>query len=117
IAGVPGQMLVGGLVQVAAMLPLAWALAERVEGSVDRRYAIVSIALCSGARALFGVTYVIDPLRRDVNGDIRWALTSAIPLIPGLIAAGPIDFRAVAGQRGVGGLVRSTELALAGATP
>ena len=99
------------------MVPLALALADRVEDPLDRRFALVSIVVSTIAATAFAVAFVVDPQQRDVSGGIRWLLTAAIPFVPGLIAAGPIDFRAVAARRGVGGLVRSTELAIAGATP
>jgi signal transduction histidine kinase len=116
-SGSPLQIVLAGLLCVAAMVPLALALAGRVEASVDRRFAVVSIAVCSIAASVFAVAFVVDPLRRGVVGDLRWVATAAIPLIPGLIAAGPLTFSGASGRRGPGKLMRSTELALAGATP
>ena len=110
-------MVLAGLLCVAAMVPLALALAGRVEASIDGRFAVVSIAVCAIAASIFAVAFVVDPLRRGVVGDLRWVATAAIPLIPGLIAAGPLTFSGASGRRGPGRLMRSTELALAGATP
>ena len=116
-SGSPPQIMVGGLITVAAMIPLAFGLAERVEDPLDRRFAHISIAVCAIAASVLAVVYVFDPLQRGVLGTLRWLLTASIPLVPGLIAAGPLDLKAVAARRGPGGLLRSTELALAGATP
>jgi signal transduction histidine kinase len=116
-SGSPPQIMLGGLLTVAAMIPLALVLAERVDDPLDRRFALVSIGFCAVAAAVLSVAYVMDPLQRSVLGGLRWLLTAAIPLVPGLIAAGPLDLKAVGTRRGPGGLLRSTELALAGATP
>jgi len=116
-SGSPGQMVLAGLLGVAAMVPLALGLAARVEVAVDRRFALVSIALFTIAAAVFAITYVTDPLRRGLIGDLRWVATAGITVLPGLIAAGPLNISATSGRRGPGGLMRSTELALAGATP
>jgi signal transduction histidine kinase len=88
-----------------------------VDNPLDRRFALVSIAVCAAAAAVLSVGYVMDPLQRGVLGGLRWLLTAAIPLVPGLIAAGPLNLKSIGVRRGPGGLLRSTELALAGATP
>jgi signal transduction histidine kinase len=116
-SGSPPQIMLGGLITVAAMVPLALVLAERVDNPLDRRFALVSIAVCAAAAAVLSVGYVMDPLQRGVLGGLRWLLTAAIPLVPGLIAAGPLNLKSIGVRRGPGGLLRSTELALAGATP
>jgi signal transduction histidine kinase len=116
-SGSPPQIMVGGLITVVAMIPLALVLAERVDNPLDRRFALVSIAVCAAAAAVLSVGYVMDPLQRGVLGGLRWLLTAAIPLVPGLIAAGPLNLKSIGARRGPGGLLRSTELALAGATP
>ena len=113
----PPQIMLEGLLTVAAMIPLGLALTERVDDRLDRRFALVSIAVCAIAASVLSVAYVVDPLQRGVLGAFRWIVTAAIPLVPGLIAAGPLDLKAVSARRGPGGLLRSTELALAGATP
>jgi signal transduction histidine kinase len=99
------------------MIPLAFALAERVDDPLDRRFALITIAICTVAAAALAVAYVADPLQRGVLGNLRSIVTAAIPFVPGLIAAGPLDLKSVGARRGAGGLLRSTELALAGATP
>jgi signal transduction histidine kinase len=116
-SGSPPQIALGGLASVAAMVPLAFALAERVEDPLDRRFANLSIVTCTVAASVIAIAYVVDPLQRNVLADLRWIVTAAIPIVPGLIAAGPLDLKAVSSRRGPGGLMRSTELALAGATP
>jgi signal transduction histidine kinase len=113
----PPQIMLGGLISVAAMVPLAFALAERVDDPLDRRFAVLTIALCTVAASALAVAYVADPLQRGVLGNLRSIVTAAIPFVPGLIAAGPVDLKSVGARRGAGGLLRSTELALAGATP
>jgi len=117
VSGSPPQIMLSGLVSVGAMVPLALALAQRVDDALDRRFALLSIAACTVIASVLAVTYVLDPLQRGILGNLRWVVTAAIPLVPGLIAAGPLDLKAVGMRRGAGGLLRSTELALAGATP
>jgi signal transduction histidine kinase len=116
-SGSPPQIMLAGLITVVAMVPLAFALAERVDDPLDRRFAVVSITVCAVAASVLSIAFVVDPLQRGVLGALRWVVTAAIPLVPGLIAAGPLDLKAVSTSRGPGGLLRSTELALAGATP
>ena len=117
LSGSPLQMVLGGLVTAAAMVPLALALADRVEKGVDRRFALVSIAVAAVAAAVLSISYVVDPLRREALGGLLTVATAGIALVPGLIAAGPLDLKAIGTRRGAGSLMRSTELALAGATP
>jgi signal transduction histidine kinase len=117
-SGIPLAIAAGGLITVAAMVPLALGLADRVETPLDRRFAHAAVAVFTGAAAVIAVTYVFQPNNRDTLSDLRWGLTGAIAIVPGLIAAGPIELRAGRGLAGgAGGLLRSVELALAGATP
>jgi signal transduction histidine kinase len=123
-SGAPAAYGIAGLLSIAAMLPLALALTSRVEGALDRRFAILSIVLCTVAATVVSVGAVLDVYHREVLAGLRVAFTAAIPIVPGLIAAGPVGMRAASGAggaavtgRGPGGLLRSTELALAGATP
>jgi signal transduction histidine kinase len=112
-------VVLGGGLTIAAMVPLALGLAERIDTAEDRRLVQVLIAgLCAGA-AIAVVGYAVGDRRGEV-ATLVTALIGAIPLIPGLIAAGPIDIgrlRTRAAGGGAGGLLQSTELALAGATP
>jgi signal transduction histidine kinase len=115
----PALVVVAGLLTVAAMIPLALGLADRIENEHDRRIVLVGTAIL----LVVGVVTVLyavasSSLRYEV-GFFRWATIGAIPLFPGLSAAGPID---LSGLRPVVGsstrrLMQSTELALAGATP
>jgi len=109
-------LVAGGLLPIGAVIPLALGLAERIERPLDRRYANVAIALFAGAASAVAIAYVFEPLGREQLGNLRWGLTGAIPILSGVMAAGPIDVTA-GRSRGPGGLLRSTELALAGATP
>jgi signal transduction histidine kinase len=115
----PGLVVLGGLLTVAGMIPLALGLAERIEDPADRRLNHAAI----GALAVVGVVSVIFHVTGGTSGGpdvgfLRWASIGAIPLVPGLAAAGPVDF---SGLRAVGTstrrLLQSTEFALAGATP
>ena len=116
-SGSPVSIAVGSLLAVASMVPLALALAARVEEPLDRRFAYLAIGLCSTAAAAVSLGYVVDVAHRDLLGGLWIALTAAIPLVPGIVAAGPVGFKEFGTGRGPGGLLRSTELALAGATP
>jgi signal transduction histidine kinase len=116
-SGTPPFMALGGLLSIVGMLPLAFALAGRVSDGLDRRYALVSIAVCAAAAAVFSITFVVAPLERQTTFDLRWIVTAAIPFVPGVIAAGPINTSAFRSRREPGPFLRSTELAVAGATP
>ena len=115
----PGVVIVAGFLTVAGMVPLAVGLAERIEDTTDRRMNLVAIAAFSIV-GLVSVLFVVTNGAAGLPGTgiLRWASIGAIPLVPGLAAAGPIDFT---GLRAVGSstrrLLQSTEFALAGATP
>jgi len=93
-----------------------------VVGGIDRLWTAMlggfaigfATGVINGALPIFAVAFVVDPSRRWMIGDLRWIATAAIPLIPGLIAAGPLTFSSTTLRRGPGKLMRSTELALAG---
>lgn len=115
----PGLIVVAGMLTVGAMIPLAAGLAERIDDDAGRRMNYVAI----GAFAIVGAVTVLVVVAADSASTstvelLRWSSVGAIPLIPGLAAAGPIDF---SGLRAVGNstrrLLQSTEFALAGATP
>lgn len=111
-------IVIGGILTILAMVPLADGLAGHVERPDQRRAVRWLIAgLAGGAMvAVFGEA--VGDRRPEVD-TLVWALTGAIPLVPGLIAAGPIDLERLRGGsiRGAGGLLQATELAVAGATP
>jgi signal transduction histidine kinase len=111
-------VVVAGLLTIAAMLPLAIGLAERIEAPQDRRLILVGIGVFTAVAIVSIVVLVTSSgLRSDLE-IFRWASIAAIPLVPGLAAAGPIELGPRRGIRGsTGKLLQSTELALAGATP
>ena len=115
-----GSMLaisIGGIVTIAAMVPLAEGLADHVDDPDQRR----AVRWLIGGLALAATVAVVGSAVGDQRTEVQtlvWALTGAVPLLPGLIAAGPIDLeRLRAGSVGPGGLLQATELAVAGATP
>ena len=113
----PPLIALGGLLVTLAMLPLALGLIERIADRGERRlvgYVTAACALAAAAVVLAVATF--DSWFSA--GDARWLLVGAIPIIPGLAAAGPIQ---AGGIRGVGSssgrLLESTEFAVAGVTP
>ena len=108
-----------GLLLTLAMLPLAWSLLERIRDGADRRLVTYAVVGCAGAAAALGVIAAVNGPWYE-QGLTRWAIVAAIPLLPGLAAAGPIDRR---GPEGAGStpasrrLLESTEYAVIGATP
>jgi signal transduction histidine kinase len=114
----------------ACMLPLGLALWDRIEGEQDRTLALAAIAVCGVGALVIGGSRELN----DLLGSLAWQrglawgptiLTAGIVLVPGIVAAGPAfpggppRQRATAGREGLasGALLRSTELAIAGATP
>ncbi len=111
----PGDVA-ASVVLVLGLLPLAHGLTERVEAEIDRR--LVGLATTALAViAVLGAVAVVGS--EDSSADaIRWVLGGAIPLLPGIAAAGPLPFnRLEAGGASSGRLLQSTEYAVAGATP
>ncbi len=112
-------LMLGALLLVAGMVPLGLALLERVPDPADRRLAAVASAGCVIAAVAIGVVATTIPPWYG-EGLTRWALIAAIPALPGLAAAAPIDRRAggdgsptPASRR----LLESTEYAVVGFTP
>ena len=113
----PDLAILAGLLTVVAMIPLAHALAERIETARDRQLATIAIALLSVVGAISAILLVTS---YGESGDmaLRWASIGAIPLVPGIAAALPLNLDGLrAAGRSSRNLLRSTELALAGATP
>jgi signal transduction histidine kinase len=114
----PGLTVVAGLFTVVAMLPLALGLSDRIEDERDRRLILPAVGLLSVVGAVSLIFLVTNNAFSTDVEVLRWASIGAIPLVPGLAAAGPLDF---SGLRGAGNtttrLMQSTEFALAGATP
>jgi signal transduction histidine kinase len=113
----PDLVILAGLLTVVAMIPLAHALAERIETARDRQLATIAVAVLSVLGAISAILLVTS---RGESGDyvLRWASIGAIPLVPGIAAALPLNLD---GPRAAGkssrNLLQSTEFALAGATP
>ena len=110
-------VVAAGLLTTLAMLPLADGLWERIRGTSERRSIGIAIAFCE-ILAIF-VTFAIVQQPPSWTTELtRWALVAAIPLLPGLAAAGPFDFEALRSPSASSGrLLESAEFAVAGATP
>jgi len=103
-----------GLLATAAMLPLAHALIGLIGEEYDRRLigvAVLGFAVAAAVLAFLPVGFSYDP-----SSWMRWVLAGAVPLLPGLAAAGPLTVGANAGSSS-GRLLESAEFAVAGATP
>jgi signal transduction histidine kinase len=110
-------IVTAGLLTTLAMLPLADGLWERIPGASERRSIGFAILFCEAA-AIF-VTFAMAQEAPSWTSDVtRWALVSAISLLPGLAAAGPINLDALRSAASSSGrVIQSTEYAVAGATP
>jgi len=113
----PVAVVAAGLLTTVAMLPLADGLWERIRGTSERRSIGLAIAFCEILAIV--VTFAIAQQPPSWTTElVRWALVAAIPLLPGLAAAGPLDFDALRSPSASSGrLLESAEFAVAGATP
>jgi signal transduction histidine kinase len=113
----PPAIAAGGIVTVLAMLPLAVGLIDRIGDLDERRLVVYVTAICAAAALLIAVAMaVVEPWFG--GGIARWALVGAIPIIPGLAAAGPVQTGGLRGGASSSGrLLESTEFAVAGVTP
>ena len=108
--------LIAGALTIGAMVPLGLGLADRIDDR-DRGLVRILIAGLVAGAAVSVIGYSVGDRRAEV-ATLVTAMIGAIPVLPGLIAAGPIDLeRLRVRASGAGGLLQSTELALAGATP
>jgi signal transduction histidine kinase len=105
-----------GLLAVLAMIPLADALWTRIPGGAERRSTGFTVVFCVVLAILVTIAMVQQQPSWTIDL-LRWALVGAIPLLPGLAAAGPIDFDALRSPASSGRVLQSAELAVAGATP
>ena len=112
-------VVLSGLLLTAAMIPLAVGLLERILDVHDRQLVRYGTIGCIAAASTLGVIAAFNA-PWAAEGLTRWAIVAAIPLLPGLAAAGPIDRRssddgapAPASRR----LLESAEYAVVGATP
>ncbi len=100
-----------------AMVPLAIGLHDRITDAPERRLVAMAVAACLAGAVLVGIGLAFTEPSSGA-GIARWALVGAIPLIPGLAAAGPIQPGGLFGAANNSGrLLESTEFAVAGATP
>ncbi len=113
----PPVIAIGGILLPLAMIPLALGLHERIADAQERRLVAQATAACVVGAILVGIGLAVtEPW--SGSGVARWALVGAIPLIPGLAAAGPIQPGGLLGAASSSGrLLESTEFAVAGATP
>ena len=113
----PPIIALSGVLLALAMVPLAIGLLERVVDPNERRLVAQATAACAIGAILVGIGLAAtEPW--SGSGVARWALLGAIPLIPGLAAAGPIQRGGLLGAATSSGrLLESTEFAVAGATP
>ncbi len=113
----PPIVALSGVLLALAMVPLAIGLLENVADLHERRLVAQATAACAIGAILVGIALAVtEPW--SGSGVARWALVGAIPLIPGLAAAGPIQPGGLLGAASSSGrLLESTEFAVAGATP
>ena len=110
-------IVLAGLLITLAMLPLAEALWERIPGESERRSIGFAIVFCEIV-AIFLTLAVSQQPPSWTDDIVRWALIGAIPLLPGIAAAGPINLDALRSATASSGrVVQSAEYAVAGATP
>ena len=113
----PPLIAVSGALLAIAMVPLALGILERVVDPDERRLVTHVTAACTVGAILVGVAMAFTESSSG-SGIARWALVGAIPLIPGLAAAGPIQPGGLLGAASSSGrLLESTEFAVAGLTP
>ena len=72
----------------ATMLPLAFALVERIAGEQDRRLVLAGIAVCAIGAIVTGLGRDLWAGYADI-GSATGILTAGITVVPGFIAAGP----------------------------
>jgi signal transduction histidine kinase len=117
----PGVALYG-LLMPASMLPLAAALAQRIETVPDRRLAIAGAAACFLGAAAIGMSRLVASPGADQALPIA-VLAGGITTLPGIIAAGPWRRGETASRLVVptgsssSRVLGATELGVAGATP
>jgi signal transduction histidine kinase len=113
----PPLIALNGVLLALAMVPLAIGLIERIADPAERRLVGQVVATCTIGALVVGVGLALTEPSSG-SGIARWALVGAIPLIPGLAAAGPIQPGGLLGAASsTGRLLESTEFAIAGVTP
>ncbi len=103
---------------IFGMLPLALGLTALIRDDDDRRMIFLGVAGLALGATIASVGFAFRDANRDVDV-LLFVLTALIPLLPGVVAAGPIDLGQLRASSSLGasGLLQSAELALAGATP
>lgn len=113
----PGLTALAGTLIAVGMLPLADGLADAVEDARERTLVRGVATVCATATALLAIAMAASE-PATTGGLAQWALAGAIPLIPGLAAAGPIRATGLPATNLTSGrLLESTEYAVVGATP
>lgn len=113
----PALIAIEGILLPLAMLPLAIGLHDRIVEGQERRLVAQVTGGLTVAAVFVGIGLAFTEPWSGA-GFARWALVGAIPLIPGLAAAGPIQPGGLlGGTASTGRLLESTEFAVAGATP
>ena len=112
----PVGIALGGSLIALAMVPLAIGLMERIEDEADRRLVgVVTAALTGGALVL---AFAAGFTEYDRLSFARWLIVGAIPIVPGIAAAGPVRSAGLDGATAsTGRLLESAEYAVAGVTP
>src|SRR5260221_14058137 len=84
----PDLAILAGLLTVVAMIPLAHALAERIETARARQLATIAVAALS---VIGAISAILPVTSHGESGDmvLRWASIGAIPLLPAASAALP----------------------------
>jgi signal transduction histidine kinase len=116
--GTFSAVLASRVLMILGTVPLALGLTQLIKLPEDRRMVLVGVAGTAVGALITAIGYSVGDRREEV-GSLFLVLTTGIALIPGVVAAGPIDLGRIRASAavGAGGLLQSTELALAGATP
>jgi signal transduction histidine kinase len=113
----PFLVAAAGLLTVGAMTPLAIALIAKIDDERLRRATSIGTTIVGSMAAVLAIWIVSSAYSESVVDAVRWGLLSAMSLVPGLVAAGPIGMRPSGEPTTSRRLLQSTEYALAGATP
>jgi signal transduction histidine kinase len=117
----PAALATLAILLPVTMLPLAFALLDRIEGSLDRQLSLAAIAVCAVGAVAMGLGRQLWLDYPEV-GAAFGLLTAGITALPGFIAAGPgapLATTAPPGEEAAasGRVLRTAELAIAGITP
>jgi signal transduction histidine kinase len=116
----PPLIATGGVLTILAMVPLALGLIDRIDDRAERRLVEYVTAACMTGAVTLAIAIASFTSFEPWSGQgiAHWALVGAIPIIPGLAAAGPIQPGGLRGAASSSGrLLESTEFAVAGVTP